>query len=115
MVAGTENAVLMVESEADQLSEEVMLGGVVYGHQQMQAVINAIHDLVKDAGKPEWDWQAPAKDEALIAAVTAAAQPGLNAAYQVREKQARTTQLREVYANVSATLNAAAAEGRAGA
>ena len=110
MVAGTENAVLMVESEADQLSEEVMLGGVVYGHQQMQAVINAIHDLVKDAGKPEWDWQAPAKDEALIAAVTAAAQPGLNAAYQVREKQARTTQLREVYANVSATLNAAAAE-----
>ena len=115
VVAGTENAVLMVESEADQLSEEVMLGGVVYGHQQMQAVINAIHDLVKDAGKPEWDWQAPAKDEALIAAVTAAAQPGLNAAYQVREKQARTTQLREVYANVSATLNAAAAEGRAGA
>ena len=110
VVAGTENAVLMVESEADQLSEEVMLGGVVYGHQQMQAVINAIHDLVKDAGKPEWDWQAPAKDEALIAAVTAAAQPGLNAAYQVREKQARTTQLREVYANVSATLNAAAAE-----
>ena len=61
MVAGTENAVLMVESEADQLSEEVMLGGVVYGHQQMQAVINAIHDLVKDAGKPEWDWQAPAR------------------------------------------------------
>ena len=61
VVAGTENAVLMVESEADQLSEEVMLGGVVYGHQQMQAVINAIHDLVKDAGKPEWDWQAPAR------------------------------------------------------
>ncbi len=104
VVAGTENAVLMVESEADQLSEEIMLGGVVYGHQQMQAVINAIHELVKDAGKPDWDWQAPAKDEALIAAVTAAAQEGLNAAYQIREKQARTTKLREVSADVSAKL-----------
>ncbi|HAP24768.1 MAG TPA: polyribonucleotide nucleotidyltransferase [Achromobacter sp.] len=110
VVAGTENAVLMVESEADQLSEEVMLGGVVYGHQQMQTVINAIHELVKDAGKPDWDWQAPAKDEALIAAVTAAAQEGLNAAYQIREKQARTTKLREVSADVSAKLAAAAAE-----
>ncbi|WP_152383607.1 polyribonucleotide nucleotidyltransferase [Achromobacter mucicolens] len=110
VVAGTENAVLMVESEADQLSEEVMLGGVVYGHQQMQTVINAIHDLVKDAGKPDWDWQAPAKDEALIAAVTAAAQEGLNAAYQIREKQARTAKLREVSAEVSAKLAAAAAE-----
>ncbi len=76
VVAGTENAVLMVESEAQQLSEEIMLGGVVYGHEQMQAVINAIHELVKDAGKPDWDWQPPAKDEALIAAVTAAAQEG---------------------------------------
>ncbi|WP_313701317.1 polyribonucleotide nucleotidyltransferase [Achromobacter sp.] len=110
VVAGTENAVLMVESEADQLSEEVMLGGVVYGHQQMQTVINAIHELVKDAGKPDWDWQAPAKDEALIAAVTAAAQEGLTAAYQIREKQARTTKLREVSADVSAKLAAAAAE-----
>lgn len=111
VVAGTENAVLMVESEADQLSEEIMLGGVVYGHEQMQAVINAIHELVKDAGKPDWDWQAPAKDEALIAAVTSAAQEGLNAAYQIREKQARTTKLREVYADVSAKLNAAAEKG----
>ncbi|MGS1007111.1 polyribonucleotide nucleotidyltransferase [Achromobacter anxifer] len=110
VVAGTENAVLMVESEADQLSEEIMLGGVVYGHQQMQAVINAIHELVKDAGKPNWDWQAPAKDEALIAAVTSAAQEGLNAAYQIREKQARTAKLREVSADVSAKLAAAAAE-----
>ncbi|KAG0736254.1 hypothetical protein G6F24_018416 [Rhizopus arrhizus] len=87
-----------------------MLGGVVYGHEQMQAVINAIHELVKDAGKPDWDWQAPAKDEALIAAVTSAAQEGLNAAYQIREKQARTAKLREVSADVSAKLAAAAAE-----
>src|SRR5690606_41687447 len=95
VVAGTENAVLMVESEAKQLSEDVMLGGVVYGHEQMQAAINAIHDLVRDAGKPDWDWQPEAKNDALIAAVTAAAQDGLVAAYQVRQKQARTTQLRE--------------------
>ncbi|KAJ8138543.1 hypothetical protein OY671_008244, partial [Metschnikowia pulcherrima] len=110
VVAGTENAVSMVESEADQSSEEIMSGGVVYGHEQMQAVINAIHESVKDAGKPDWDWQAPAKDEASIAAVTAAAQGGSNAAYQIREKQARTTKSREVSADVSAKSNAAAAE-----
>ena len=98
IVAGTEAAVLMVESEADQLSEEVMLGGVVFGHTQMQVVINAIHDLVRDAGKPEWDWKPAAKDEALIATVTAAAQDGLNAAYQVRQKQERTTKLRDRFA-----------------
>ncbi len=74
VVAGTEAAVLMVESEAQQLSEEVMLGGVVFGHEQMQACINAIHDLVAEAGKPEWEWQAAPKNEALVTAVTAAAQ-----------------------------------------
>ena len=104
VVAGTETAVLMVESEAQQLSEDVMLGAVVYGHEQMQAVINAIHDLVREAGKPDWDWQPAAKNEALISAVAAVAQEGLDAAYQVREKQARTTKLREVYADVKAKL-----------
>jgi len=110
VVAGTETAVLMVESGADQLSEEVMLGGVVFGHEQMQAVINAIHDLVREAGKPEWDWTPPAKDEGLIAAVKAAAQDGLNAAYQIREKQERTAKLREVHADVKTRLQARAAE-----
>ncbi|MCP1679991.1 polyribonucleotide nucleotidyltransferase [Kerstersia gyiorum] len=110
VVAGTENAVLMVESEAQQLSEEVMLGGVVYGHEQMQAVINAIHELVEDAGKPEWDWQAAPRNEALIAAVTAVAGNGLKAAYSIREKQARTAQLREVYADVHAKLAEQAAQ-----
>ncbi|AZV94000.1 polyribonucleotide nucleotidyltransferase [Bordetella sp. J329] len=110
VVAGTENAVLMVESEAQQLSEEVMLGGVVYGHEQMQAVINAIHELVEDAGKPEWDWQAAPRNEALIAAVTAVAENGLKAAYSIREKQARTAQLREVYADVHAKLAEQAAQ-----
>jgi polyribonucleotide nucleotidyltransferase len=104
IVSGTENAVLMVESEADQLPEDVMLGGIVFGHEQMQAVINCIHDLVSEAGKPEWDWQPAAKNEALISMVQAAAQEGLAAAYQIREKQARTTKLREVSAAVKAAL-----------
>ncbi|NYT66198.1 polyribonucleotide nucleotidyltransferase [Alcaligenaceae bacterium] len=104
VVAGTEAAVLMVESEAQQLSEEVMLGGVVFGHEQMQVAINAIHDLVAEAGKPEWDWQPAPVNEALVAAVSAAALPGLQAAYQTREKQARTTQVREVYASAKAAL-----------
>ena len=69
VVAGTETAVLMVESEAKQLSEEIMLGAVVFGHDQMKAVIDAIHDLVRDGGKPEVEWTAPAKNEALIARV----------------------------------------------
>ncbi|MGO3741064.1 polyribonucleotide nucleotidyltransferase [Kerstersia sp.] len=110
VVAGTENAVLMVESEAQQLSEEVMLGGVVYGHEQLQAVINTIHELVEDAGKPEWDWQAAPRNEALIAAVSAVADSGLKAAYSIREKQARTAQLREVYADVHAKLAEQAAQ-----
>ena len=64
----------MVESEANELPEEVMLGAVVFGHQQQQAVINLIHELVEAGGKPLWDWQAPAKDEAMIATVTAVAE-----------------------------------------
>ncbi len=67
MVAGTEAAVLMVESEAQQLSEEVMLGAVVFGHEQGKIAINAIHELVREAGKPVWDWQPPAHDESFIA------------------------------------------------
>ena len=113
VVAGTETAVLMVESEAKQLPEDVMLGAVVYGHEQMQTVINAIHDLVREAGKPDWDWKPAPKNEALIAAVAAAAQEGLTAAYQIREKQSRTTKLREVYADVQAKLaEQAAAAGQ---
>lgn len=106
VVAGTEAAVLMVESEAKQLSEEIMLGGVVYAHEQMQAAINAIHELVEEAGKPEWDWQPAPVNEALLTAVTAAAQDGLTQAYQIREKQARTEQVRAVYAQVKETLAA---------
>jgi len=104
VVAGTEAAVLMVESEAQQLSEEVMLGAVVYGHDMGKVAIAAINELVRDAGKPVWNWQPPAKDEAFIAKVTALAEEPLRAAYQIRSKQARTTACREAYASVNAAL-----------
>ena len=106
VVAGTEAAVLMVESEADQLSEEVMLGAVVFGHDQGRIAINAINELVRDAGKPEWQWQAPAKNEPFIAKVTELAEGPLRAAYQIRSKQARTQACREVAGTVFAALKA---------
>ena len=106
VVAGTERAVLMVESEADRLSEETMLGAVTLGHEQLQVAINAIHDLVAEAGKPAWDWQPPAKNEALIARIHEIADAGLAEAYTIREKQARNEKLREVYELVETTLNA---------
>jgi len=106
VVAGTEAAVLMVESEAQQLSEEIMLGAVVFGHEQGNIAVNAIHDLVRDAGKPMWDWKAPAKDEALIAKIDALAKDKLVAAYQIRNKQARTQACRSAYSDVMSALKA---------
>ena len=106
VVAGTEAAVLMVESEASQLSEEIMLGAIVYGHEQGNIAINAIHELVRDAGKPVWAWQAPAKDEVLIAKVGELAGVKLQAAYQIRAKQARTQACRVVTSDVMAALKA---------
>jgi polyribonucleotide nucleotidyltransferase len=106
VVAGTESAVLMVESEADQLSEEIMLGAVVFGHEQGNIAINAILELVRDAGKPMWDWKAPAKDEALIAKIDGLAKDKLVAAYQIRNKQARTQACRAAYSEVMAALKA---------
>ena len=114
VVAGTEAAVLMVESEADQLSEDVMLGGVVFGHEQGKIAINAIHELVREAGKPLWaengTWTPEAKDEDFIAKVNAAAEEKLRAAYQIRSKQARTQALREANAAVKADLTAQGVE-----
>jgi len=106
VVAGTEAAVLMVESEALQLSEEIMLGAVVFGHEQSRVAINAIHELVREAGKPVWEWTAAAKDEPLIAKVAALADDKLTAAYQIRNKQSRTQACREAYAAVMAGLKA---------
>ena len=104
IVAGTESAVLMVESEAQQLSEEIMLGGIVFGQEQSKIAINAVHDLVRDAGKPAWDWAAPAKDELFIAKVGGLAEAPLREAYQIRSKQARTQATRAVTAATIASL-----------
>lgn len=106
IVAGTQAAVLMVESEAQQLSESVMLGAVVYGHEQSQIAINAIQELVRDAGKPEWDWKPAAKNEALIAKLQSLAEGPLRDAYQIRQKQARSTKIKEVVAHVMTQLAA---------
>ncbi|MFN7695882.1 MAG: polyribonucleotide nucleotidyltransferase [Burkholderiales bacterium] len=110
VVAGTEAAVLMVESEADQLSEEIMLGAVVFGHEAGKTAISAIHELVRDAGKPSWNWEAPAKNEPFIAQVNALAEEKLRAAYQIRSKQARTEACRATYAGVKEALKAAGVE-----
>ncbi len=110
VVAGTEAAVLMVESEADQLPEDVMLGAVVFGHTEMQKAIDAIHDLVKDGGKPEWDWQAPAKNETLIGRVKHFAEADLRAAYEIRSKQERSQQLKRITSSVMSKLAEEATE-----
>ena len=106
VVAGTEAAVLMVESEAMQLSEEIMLGAIVFGHTQGAIAINAIHELVRDAGKPVWDWKPAAKNEELIAKVSGLALSALTAAYQIRDKQLRTKACRTAYAAVMDGLKA---------
>src|SRR5688500_11037273 len=88
VVAGTEQGVMMVESEALELPEDAMLGGVVYGHEQMQAAIQAIHELAEVAGKPAWEWQAPVKNESLIARVAELAESDLRGAFEIKQKQA---------------------------
>lgn len=104
VVAGTSKAVLMVESEAQELSEEVMLGAVVFGHEQMQTVINAIIEMANSVGQDDWDWTPAAKNEALIARINALAENDLKAAYAVRQKQARTQQVDAIRAKVSEAL-----------
>jgi len=110
VVAGTEAAVLMVESEALQLSEEVMLGAIVFGHDQSKIAIDAIHELVKEAGHPVWDWTPAPKDEPLIAKVTELAEGPLRAAYQIRNKQSRTQACKAAYADTMSGLTAAGVE-----
>ncbi len=108
VVAGTADAVLMVESEAKVLSEEVMLGAVMYGHEQMQAAINAIRELAADAGKPAWAWEAAVEDTALGDTVAEHAQGGLSDAYRISDKLERQAAVKAVK---DATLMALAAEG----
>ncbi|ABP41656.1 polyribonucleotide nucleotidyltransferase [Yersinia pestis] len=104
VVAGTAGAVLMVESEADILSEEQMLGAVVFGHEQQQVVIENINALVAEAGKPKWDWQAEPVNEALHARVAELAEARLGDAYRITEKQERYTQVDAIKADVTEAL-----------
>ncbi|HEY8009597.1 MAG TPA: polyribonucleotide nucleotidyltransferase [Rudaea sp.] len=104
VVAGTSNAVLMVESEAKLLSEDVMLGAVVFGHQQMQTAIHAIAELATEAAKPSSTWTAPARDESLAAAVKGAIGNQLEEAFQVRDKLQRRDAISAIKADVLASL-----------
>lgn len=104
VVAGTEKAVLMVESEADVLTEETMLGAVVFGHEQMQAAIKAINELADEVNPEMWDWQPPAANEELIARVRELAGAQIDAAFKIKQKQARTAKLDEAWAAVEAAL-----------
>jgi len=100
VVAGTQPAVLMVESEANELSEDVMLGAVMFGHEQMQAVIEAINQLADEVNNPVWDWAPPAKDETLTSRVAQLAESDLNAAFQVKQKQARSEAIDNIWRRV---------------
>jgi polyribonucleotide nucleotidyltransferase len=108
VVAGTRDAVLMVESEAKGLSEEVMLGAVMYGHEQMQTAIDTINELASETGKPSWDWQAPEEDQELVSAVEAQAAAGFTAAYQISDKMERQAAVSDVKA---AAIEALGGEG----
>jgi polyribonucleotide nucleotidyltransferase len=96
VVAGTEQGVMMVESEALELPEDAMLGAVMYGHEQMQTAIQAIDELAEQAGKPAWEWQQSTKNEPLIARVAELAERDMREAFAMKHKQARNTRLSEV-------------------
>jgi len=104
VVAGTENAVLMVESEAAELSEEVMLGAVLFGHEQMQTAITAIKEFAAEAAKPVWNYAEKVMDPALVAAVEAASSVALGEAYQIQVKQDRYARIGEIKADLLAKL-----------
>ena len=104
VVAGTEQGVMMVESEALELSEDVMLGGVMYGHEQMPAAIQAIHELAEVAGKPAWQFQPSAKDEALIARIKELAEADLREAFRIKLKKSRKEAIDAIWRRVFETL-----------
>jgi len=106
VVAGTKDGVMMVESEANGLSEEVMLGSVVFGHEQMQVAIQAINELVKECGKPRWDWKPSATTAELEKAVDEVAHAPLSEAYRIIEKQARYARVGEIKKSVIEQLTA---------
>jgi polyribonucleotide nucleotidyltransferase len=96
VVAGTQSAVLMVESEAMELPEDIMLGAVIFGHQQMQVAINAINELTDEAGAELWDWQPPAEDPAMLERLKSMAEAALQDAYNIKQKQARMAAVDEI-------------------
>lgn len=106
VVAGTDKAILMVESEAKELSEEVMLGAVLFGHEMMQSVIKGIKELAAEVGNPKWEWQAPAKNDALIDRIKTMAEANLAEAYLIKDKKARYSKLNEIRTHVMTTLTA---------
>jgi polyribonucleotide nucleotidyltransferase len=110
VVAGTADAVLMVESEAKGLSEEVMLGAVMYGHEQMQQAIDVIKEIAAEAGKPAWDWQPPERDVSIEEAAAAAAESGLADAYRITDKQERQAKVSEVKSAATEQLAANGAQ-----
>ena len=110
VVSGTDSAVLMVESEADILSEEVMLGAVMYGHEQMQTAITAIKEMAAEVNNPKWDWVAPVKNADLIAKIAELSEAQVNEAYQITEKAVRYEKIKEIRDGVVEALLAADAE-----
>ena len=105
VIAGSEQAVLTVESEAKELSEEIMLGAIMYGHEQMQVVIQAINEMADAVGQDAWEWEPATKDVVLVAKVAEMAESDLKAAYSVREKPARTAQLNAIHTRVIKELS----------
>lgn len=104
VVAGTKDAVLMVESEAKELPEDIMLGAVLYGHQEMQAVIQACAELARDAGKPRWEWQAPAVNQPLKDAIANSFGDSIGMAYRITDKAKRYDRLDELRSQAVAEL-----------
>ncbi len=102
VVAGTQEAVLMVESEANELSEDVMLGAVMFGHEQMQAAIRAVNELADEGGKDDWEWEAQLPDAALIEKIQALAENELNDAYRTKSKASRSEKLEAIKLKVLA-------------
>ena len=104
VVAGTEQGVLMVESEARELPEDLMLGAVTFGHEQMQSAIQAIEELAEQAGKPAWPWQPPAKDESLAVRIKELAETELREAFRIKQKKARSEAIDAIWKRVFETL-----------
>ena len=110
VVAGTKDAVLMVESEADELTEEQMLGAVMFAHKEFQVAIDAIGDFGKKFGKDAWDWEAPSIDEALLSQIKEQYQPRVAEAYQISEKMARYNALGEIRSEAIVAVGGAEGE-----